>query len=299
MTRLDGVQHPHRPTFQEQLPDSNCKIVDAEDVMHWLGAESCTAYAFGMFVDRATGGRQRPSGCSLRRMTRPLDVTGGLTLNQIATPVRDRYGIAVSVFVGGNVVSPKYLARQLRAGRPFVVQGNTQAYLGTKYKVTDGDVNHAEMWAEVRGGSLDVPGEVLVYDPCADHRRSDIDQGPTWIPWSIALRFLAYLRPNGPGTARLGPGKVYCAMGPDTEPHVTLLSGATQARPFPDRVRAKDPNDPRTAIHSRPGGVSTVTRHVANGTLLRLYQYRDGWGYNDDGTECVLLRNTDHVGGST
>jgi hypothetical protein len=292
VTALDQVQHPFRPALLEQLPNCSCVVEN-----HCLGGVSCTAYAAAMLASRSSGGRKTPSGCSIRRMSR--DVVGGLTLYQVSTVLRDYYDIPNTVYSGSNVVAPSFLARQIRAGRGAVVQGGTGAYIGTPYKVTDGDVNHAEMWSEVRGGTLDSPADVLIYDSCADHRRPDIDRGPTWIPWKLALKFASYLEPGGEGTGHLGGGRIYCMTGPDTEPHVTLLNGAKRAHPLPDRVRAHDPNDPRTAIHSNPGGQATVTRHVKNGTLLRLYQYRDGWGYNDDGTECVLLTNTTHVGGAT
>lgn len=298
VTALDEVQHPHRPGFQEQLPDCNCRINGV-----CLGAESCTCYAAAVFVDRATGGSRTPSGCSIRKWTG--DMSGGTTLNQVAIVIRNQYGIAVSVYTGSSVVSPAFLARQIRAGRPAIVQGGSGAFLGTPYKVTDKDVNHAECWPEVRGGSLDTPAEVLIYDSCADHRRPDIDQGPTWVPWSLALRFAAYLRPNGEGTARLGPGKIYCAIGPDTEPHVRLLPGARQAHPFPDRVRA---GLTRTPIHNAPKrGTATTTRYVPKGRLLRVYQYVEGeiykgdrtWAANDDGTEFVHFANITHEGGTT
>lgn len=296
VTRLDAEQYPPRPTFQQQGPDSNC-MIDGRA----LGWSSCTAYAMAMAIDSVTGGTRRPSGCAVRRMTDPLDISGGLTLTQVAKVARDRYGLAFSVYVGSNVVPTSYLARQVRAGRPAVIQGNAAAMVGTKYQSTAGDVNHAAALVAVRGGSLDHPGEGLVYDPAADGRDRSyhVDQGPTWWDWDIVLRFIAYLRPNGPGALRLGYGRAYCAIGPDTVPRVTLVEGGRRARPFPDRVRAKDPNDPRTAIHSRPGGAATVTRYVPNGTLLRFYQYAGKWGVNDDGTEWVLLSNTSHVGGST
>ncbi len=199
-------------------------------------------------------------------------------------------------------MTPQFLARQIRAGRPANVQGNADALVGTTWQSTAGAVNHNVYINEVRGGTLDEPAEALVFDPAADGRKRayHVDQAPSWWPWSLVKKFAAYLRPAGDGMLRLGPGKVYCAIGPDTEPHITLAKGATQAHPFPDRVRAADPNDPRTAIHSRPGGgEATVTRRVANGKLLRLYQYLNGYGGNDDGTEWVLLTNLHHVGGST
>jgi hypothetical protein len=294
MTALDGVQHPYRPQFQQQGPDSNCRIL-ANGVMHNLGWDSCTAYSMAMMIDRLTAGRRRPSGCAVRRDTNPLDTSGGLTLNQVAAVARNDYGLAISVYVGSGVVSPQYLARQIRAGRPAVVQGNAAAMLGTRFRSTDGDVNHAVYVNEVRGGTLDEPSEALVYDPAADARRAGIDQGPSWWPWSMVKKFASYLRPAGEGMPRLGPGKVYCAIGPDTEPHVSLITGAKQAHPFPDRVRAASAP---TVIHRHPSS-GNILRSVPKGTLLRLYQYSGGWGGNDDGTEWVFLANTSHVGGAT
>lgn len=308
MTAIDAVQHPHRPRLLEQLPSCSCKITK-DGTTYCLGGVSCTAYAGAMFVDSTTGGRYQPSGCAIRRMTG--DVVGGTMLTQVAKVIRDEWGIAVSVYTGTNVVTPAYLARQIRAGRRAIVQGNTQAYEGTKYNVTAGDVNHAETWIEVRGGTLDEPLEVLVYDSCADGRRAGIDQGPTWIAWTIAKRFAACLRPAGVGTARLGPGKVYCAIGPDTEPHVTLLgktathSAGRQAQPFPDRVRAALD---RTPVHNAPRrGKATTTRYIPKGRLVRFYQYVEGesykgdatWGANDDGTEFIHFANVTHEGGGT
>lgn len=294
MTRLDAEQYPPFPDYQQQGPDANCMILG-----HALGWSSCTAYSMAMGIDSATNGKSGPSGCSVRRMTDPLDITDGLTLRQVAKVANDHYGVTFSVFTGAFVVPPSYLARQVRAGRPAVIQGNAAAMVGTKYQSTAGDVNHAAALIAVRGGSLDRPAEGLIYDPAADGRKRSyhIDQGPTWWPWDMVLKFMAYLRPDGPAPSpRLGPGKVYCAIGPDTVPRVTLVAGARKASPFPDRVRARQTS---TAIHSRPGGSGTVTRRVPKGTLLRLYQYAGKWGYNDDGTECVLLRNTTHVGGAT
>jgi hypothetical protein len=309
VTALDGIQHPPRPAYHGQGPDSNC-IITVNGVAHLLGWESCSAYSMATKIARATSGRSTPSGCSVRRMTTPLDYIGGLTLTQVAKVARDQYGIAVSVYVGSQVVSPAFVARQLRAGRPVVMQGNAAAMVGTTWQSTAGDVNHAVFINEVRGGTLDEPAEALVYDPAADGRKRSyhVDQGPSWWPWSLVKKFASYLRPAGDGAPRLGPGKVYCGIGPDTEPHVSLLKGATQAHPFPDRVRAADPNNAVTSIHNKPGGgQATVIRRVKNGTLLRLYQYIEGeiyrgdrtWGVNDDGTEFVHFKNITHEMGPT
>lgn len=294
MTAIDKPQTLPRPKFQQQGPDANCMIAG-----HALGWDSCTAYSMAMAIDSATDGRYTPSGCAVRRMTDPLDVTGGLMLSQVAKVARNEYGLAFSVYVGSQVVKPEYVAHQARAGRPIILQGNAAAMVGTNRQSTAGDVNHAVTLIGVRGGTLDHPEEGLVYDPAADGRKRSyhVDQGPSWWPWALVLKFCAYLRPGGPAPApRLGYGKIYCAIGPDTTPRAHLVDGARQAHPFPDRVRAKLS---ATAVHSKPGGTATVTRRVPQGTLLWLYQYAGQWGYNDDGTECVLLRNVTHLGGAT
>lgn len=298
MTRLDAAQVFNRPRFQQQGPDTNCKIIVGGHT-YLLGWDSCTAYSAAMGEDGTTGGIRQPSGCAVRRQTG--DVSGGLTLRQVADALMSMYGTFVDTYTGANVLTPARVAQYVRAGRRVIVQGGAGAMVGTSYQSTAGDVNHAVVINEVRGGTVSEPDEALVYDPAADGRKRayHVDQGPTWWPWSMVKKFMAWLRPAGPGTPRLGGGMAYAGVFPDTEPHVSLVKGATKAHPFPDRVRAADPNDPTTAIHSRPGGTETVTRHVKNGVLLRLYQYRAGWGFNDDGTECVLLSNTSHVGGST
>ncbi len=298
MTRLDEAQTFYRPTYQHQGPDTNCTVT-VNGHTYLLGWDSCTCYAGAMGEDGTTGGQYVPTGCLVRKRTG--DVSGGTTLRQVADALMSLHGTYVATYTGSNVLSPGRVAQYLRAGQRVIVQGGAGAMVGTPYQSTAGEVNHAVLINEVRGGTSTNPSEALVYDPAADGRKRSyhVDQGPSWWPWPLVEKFAAYLRPAGDGTARLGPGKVYAGVFPDTEPHVTLVKGATKAHPFPDRVRAADPNDPTTAIHSSRGGVSTVSRHVPNGTLLRLYQYSGPWGGNDDGTEWVLLSNTSHVGGAT
>jgi hypothetical protein len=292
MTRLsDSTQTFNRPVFQPQGPDTRC-IVNGIP----LGWDSCTMYAGAMAVDGTTGHVIHPSGCTLR--TRSGDTSGGTTLRQMADAVMTVTRISVQTYTGANVLTPQRVARNARAGRRQVIQGNADAMLGTSHQSTAGAVNHAVMLNEVRGGTLDEPAEALIYDPAADGRvRSyHVDQGPSWWPWSLVKKFCANLRPTGTGP-RLGPGKVYVAVFPDSEPHIKLISGATKAIPFPDRTRAADPNDPVTSVHRTSDGKVIYT--VKNGSLLVLYQYKDGKGYNDDGTEWVLLSNLSHVGGTT
>jgi hypothetical protein len=301
MTKLtDPTQAFNRPTFQPQGPDDRCTINGKA-----LGWSSCTSYAFAMAQDATTGGKQRPSGCAVRRATG--DTTGGTTLRQNADALMKLYGVSVATYTGANVISPVTLATFIRSGRRVVVQINADAMLGTKFQSTAGAVNHAIMLNEVRGGTVSHPSECLVYDSAADGRKRSyhVDQGPSWWPWSLVLKACANLRPNGPGTARLGPGKVYAGVFADSEPHVRLVPGAVRAKPFPDRARA---DEPTVAIHFNrtKGGASTIYT-VKEGALLTIWQYAEGpehegstrWGGNDNGHEWVHLANLRQVGGTT
>jgi hypothetical protein len=299
MTDLRAVQHPIHPEFQQQGPDSNC-IIDG----HYLGWDSCTAYAQAMAVDGISAHTRQPSGCSIRRGTG--DVTGGLTLNQVAFVVGERYGIQMDVRVGNNVVSPAYVARRVREGRRALLQGDAIAFKGTKWQSTPGAVAHCIELNEVRGGTLDVPGEGLIYDPAADgdrHGWGTADQGPSWIPWKVIAKFMASLRPT-PGGPMIGPNWCYVAFGPDTEPHVKLRAGARKAKPFPDRARAKVDG---TKVHSAPTIGSSVLYRLDEGELVRGYQvaigdlFRDSreWLGNDDGTQWVHVKRLDHYAGAT
>lgn len=304
MTRLtDATQEFWRAKFQPQGPDSNCRIVIADRV-YYLGWESCTMYAGAMALDSTTGGAKRLSGCALRKASG--DSAGGTTLRQMADAVKKLTGITVAVYTGSSVLTPQRVARHVRAGQKVVVQGNAQAMVGTKYQSTGGEVNHAVAVLDVRGGTLDEPKEGLVYDPAADGRvrAYHVDQGPTWWPWSMVKKFCAYLRPNGDGTARLGPGKVYTAVFPDSEPHVRLRPGARRSSPFPDRTRA---DESVVRIRSGPSSTAKVLYTVGAGRLLVGYQYVEGsphegstrWLASDDGTEFVHTKNLRSVGGAT
>lgn len=287
-----------RPTFQQQGPDSNCVISG-----HYLGWESCTAYAMAMTISRAKLLGTAASGCQVRRYTG--DTSGGLTLPQVAAVARDKFGVSIETHVGSNVCTPQYAARQVRAGHPMVLQGNAQAMLGTSRQSTAGAVNHAVMVNEVRGGTLDVPAEALVYDPAADGRNRvyHVDQGPSWWPWSLVLKFAQLLRPWGDSDPRmLGTGKFYAAFGPDTEPHVILHSGAKRSTPFPDRARAKADG---TVIHSRPGTSGYRIGTLDEGDLFVAFQYwvsptnGNRWLGDQDNRQWVLASRMSHVGGVT
>lgn len=302
MTHLtDPTQSPYRPKFQQQGPDSNC-MIDG----HALGWDSCTAYSAAMALDSTTLGHYRPTGCQIRALTG--DVTGGLTLRQVTDAIQSRYGIYVPIYTGANVITPEKLAAFIRAGRKVIIQGNADAMIGTPQQSTAGPVNHAVMVNSVWGGTtVGHPQYADVFDPAADGRQRSyhVDQGPSTWPWSLVLKFCANLRPNGPGTPRLGPGKVYAAVFPDSEPHVKLYAGARRSTPFPDRTKA---DKPTVWVHAVPRVGDTHRLYkVEKDRLLVGHQYVTGdsaWGSttwlgNDDGTEWVPVGALRHVGGAT
>lgn len=222
-----------RPRMQHQGPADNCVIRG-----HELGWLSCTPYAMAMQADAVSFGHWRPDGCGLREQTG--DVAGGMMLSQIS-PIFRAEGYPLELHVGANVCRPDYAARRLTVGRGFTLQGNTGALLGTRYKDTDGAINHAVYVHEALGGTSDEPEFALVYDPAADGRRPDISEGPTLWPWQTVLNFAARLHPNGESDPHvLGAGKFYCAISPtppllpdtDTEWHLGIKKGTKSIRTY-------------------------------------------------------------------
>jgi hypothetical protein len=305
-----------RPKFQRQGPASNCKIDGLE-----LGWVSCTAYAMAMGIDAATAGARRPSGAKVRKLTD--DTEGGLKLRQVADVALETYGVRVAVRTGWNTIAPARAAQLLRSGRGFLLQGNTEALLGTKSQSTIGPCNHAVWVNEVKGGTDDRPDKALVYDPAADGRHRvgrDFANGPRWWPWERVLDFAADLRPDREDGPRLGKGKLYAGFvprRPDTpeapdagDSDVVLRPGASRTKPFPDRVRTNVRKGHRINIRSRPDRLrpGDILDRVPDGALFIAFQrLKDGatppgggssiWFGNRDGTEWIHRSGLRRIGG--
>lgn len=288
------MTEPGRPTMQHQGPATSCVIHGR--ALGWL---SCTSYAFAMGTDQGSAGRVKLTGCDFRDATN--DTAGGTTMAQNA-PLAESRGVAVELHAGSNVAAPYYVAVQCRAGRGFVLQGNTGPLLSTSHRATAGSVNHAIFVSAVRGGRLGEPAEALVYDPAADGRKRayHVDSGPSWWPWSLVLAFAAALRPWGDGDSRkLGPGKFYCALFPDQEPHVHLHFGGRRSSPFPDRTRVNRAAGQWRYRTPAYGATNRVEPKLADGDLFEAYQYVNGWAGNHDGNQWIPLSRLSHVGGKT
>lgn len=266
---------PSRPVI---LDESESCIVKGIELRH----KTCTSYAYAMHIRRSSIGKYRPSGCSIRRLTG--DTSGGTTLQQNETVARE-YNIVSEVHVGSNVATPRYSASRLRQGRGIVLQGNAGALVGTKFRSTKGNVNHSVYVNEGRGWHVNadghyVPTEVLVYDPEANGRLTAwgrAAKGPGWWPWSLVKKFAAALRPWGDTDSRtLGSDKWYCAIGPDTEPHVHLKFGAHKTSPFPDAMRAHpvDGQD-HVAMRAGPGNRYKIVGTLDGGRTFSAYQVTD------------------------
>ena len=300
---------PARPKVQHQGPACSCVI--GGKCLGWL---SCGAYSTAMAIDKATLGAKRPTGCQVRAFTG--DTTGGLSGQQYAKVSTVNYGVATEVHSGSNVATPAYLAAQLRAGRGSVVQGSTKPLLGTQFQSTGGTVNHGIYANEGRGWNTDgTPDEVLVYDPAADGRRAawgTADVSPAWWPWSLLLRFAAYLRPWGDSDPRIiGTGRIYCVLFPDTEPHVHLRYGGKRSVPFPDRTTAWNAN-PRLKmnVRSRPDRLvaSDVVDTLTYGEAFVAYQVTTTgillagsrkWFGDHNGTRWVHSSGLHNIGGAS
>lgn len=251
------MSRPARPDhLVKQGPATRCVIKGVP-----LGWVNCTCAAGAHGVSRTSLDKYSPSACDVREGTR--DWVAGTTISQVAQSVKRQWHIDIDVRTGPDYATPAWVANQLAKGRGVLLQGNTSVLVGTKFQTTGGPVNHAVWVNEVRGGSDGDPEEALVYDSAADGRRASwgkAAEGPQWWPWSLVLRFAAALRPAGDWSPRkLGGGKMYVGVFPDTEPHAHLHFGAARTTPFPDLCKAFHPKGKRRHVFVRvsPGTGTT------------------------------------------
>jgi hypothetical protein len=297
-----------RPRFQQQGPDWRCKINGK-----MLGWVSCTAYSMAMGIDSSTNGAKRPKGCEVRRHTN--DFVKGLTLSQVANVATENYGVRVTVRTGNHTIAPDKAWEQASLGRGFVLQGNCEALVHTRFRSTKGPVNHAVWVNRVRGGTAGHPREAKVFDPAADGRHAPwgtADKGPTWWPWETVVAFAAALR--GDAGKRIGPGRMYAgfvpkpAAAPSPQSGLKLFPGAKKTTPFPDRTRANPPEGHRVNVRSDPRSLDPgkIVDRLSDGALYVAYQRFDGgarpggasptWYGNEDGTEWIHETGLRHIG---
>jgi hypothetical protein len=249
-----------------------------------------------MLIDAATDGAVRPKGCAVRRRTKPLDVSKGLNLDQVATVAESHYGVVVTRRTGRHAMPVAKATRQIVAGRGFLLQGNNAGF------VNKGSANHAIYVHAVRGGTPEMPAQALVYDPQRRH--------PRWLPWSRVLAFGAALTFDD--GRRLGNKYLYVGLVPrrptpaqlqdeplPVEAGVRLRSGAVRLD-RPDRTRAHPPVGHRVNVRSTPLDLdqTTIIDTLAEGELFIAFQRHDRgarpaagkstiWYGNKDGTEWV------------
>jgi len=255
-----------------------------------------------MATDQGSINRVTLTGCDFREYTG--DKVGGTTLYQNAG-LSVRHGVAVEIHTGSKVLSVWDLATRIQAGRGAVIQIGTKPMLSTKHRSTSGAINHAVHVARVRGGSLGTPSEALVYDPAADGRDRSyhVATGPEWWPWSLVRECLAALQPWGEQDPRtLGHGKAYCALFPDTKPHVHLRAGATRASPFPDRTRvdAKEVWRHQTPHYGTANrvGAKPLERNELFTVYQRITNAQGRWAGNHDGDAWVTESKLRNIGGT-
>lgn len=269
---------PSRPVFQKEGPASPCTLGGRD--LKW---KNCTPLATAMGIDKSTLGKIRISGCQVRDEIDPPDTIGGTTLTECSA-VAERHGVKVEVLVGAKVCTPRYAAIQLQAGRGFVLQGNTQPD-------GRGNINHA-IWVNNTGhGPIGAPNSAMVYDPWST--------GPAVWSWSKVLAFAAALRINGEDRPeKLGPGKFYAGIFPDTEPHVHLAHGGFKTNPFPDAVTIHSPVTGRLVnVRRGPGTTFQKVGTKRTGDTWLVYQAATGvapvgsssktWYGNHDGNEWI------------
>lgn len=289
---------PYRPSrFQPQNPaKSGCTA----------GWRCCTPFSFAMAGSQGSRHSVELTGCDVFRSTG--DTAGGIRLSQ-CVPIMTKRGVHVDTYTGD--ISTYGLAVNLQAGRGAVAQGNTKPLLSTTHRATAGAINHAVFFAGVHGGTLGHPATVDVYDPAADGRHAGwgvAAQGPQSWPWSLALAFMAALRPWGDTDPRtLGPGRAYCALFPDTEPHYHSHHGGFPTNPLPDTLRGrKGASLLARRIRPGPGPQYKPMGTLRVGQTFTAYQWMNGpfidgrqrWYGSHDGDQWVAAAGITGEGGS-
>lgn len=286
------MSHPEQPPFLSQDPNHGGSCVIRGRQFGWL---NCTPTSMAMMVRRATLNEERPSGCDIRILTGDTD--GGTMLSQCAGAARDEYGVDCSVRVGSNFIEPSELKDRLNAGRGAVVQGNAIAMVGTRQQSTSGRVNHAVFVNQVSSTGKGV----LVFDPARSNRHASfgkVEAGPQWWSWDLLLEFMSELRPWGDGDPRkLGRGRAYAAIGPDTEPHAHLRFQAHDTDPQPRKLIVKSPvPGERINVRKGPSSKYPKVKTKPNGDAFFAWQRTDKgqemagsrtWWGNHSGTRWV------------
>ncbi len=304
---------PATPAMLHQGPANSCVINGRA-----LGWVNCTPTSTAMGVRRATLNRKTPTGCDIRRLTG--DTSGGTSIAQCAAAAETGYGVSVAVMVGDRSATPNEVSSFLRAGRGLVAQGYTGALLDTPWQTTGGGVNHAVWVNEGKGWHANtagvlVPTHVKAFDPAADGRVASwgrADDGPSWWTWAAFKAFCAALRPWGDGDPRrLGAGRVYAGVFPDTEPHVHLAYGAKRTSPFPDRTVVDVPAGRRARVRSRPDRIrrTDVVDRLPDGAPFVAYQTTRGakptgatsdvWFGDHDGRRWIHISSLSRIGGQS
>lgn len=285
----DGMGRPTRRQWQNPKYSGYAR--------GWYG---CTPHAVASAGDEGSVNTILLTGKTIHAETG--DTVGGTSLPQ-CVPSLTRRGLKVELHVGSQVCTPFYLAYQLQAGRCVTIQINTRPFLPTKFRSTATDIPHAVTLLDARGGTPGNPDEVLMDDPAADGRVAGwgkASTGPQWVPWAKVKDALAALQVNGPNEPRLGPGKAYCAIMPDTKPHVHLRYGGSRSTPFPDRTRVDNAS---VWLRSSPAyGKANHVRKLDRNTLFVSYQRvtKSGvlWLGNHDGTRWVRAAAMRNIGGT-
>ena len=256
-------QPGYLPRFQAQNP------AISDDRYGWV---NCTAYSAAMAADFDTCGDKRLTGERVRQLTDepiPDKKSPGLNLRQIDDAL-NRYGVDLETRYGLPWAD---FVRKIDKGEGAVLQGNTAAFISTKFQTTGVGVNHA----------IFVPAGWGAMDPAADGRRDYHKYDGSPYPKELLRRFAGLLE-VAPGR-RLGSGTVFAAFTRDRR--------STWTWQF-------DPIKSTGALHTftvRDGVIVGHHKHVRSGTRV----YKSGppkrypWPGHTSGQTLVPLG--DLVGG--
>lgn len=204
----------YRPIFVKQADGS---------ALQW---SNCGPASSAMHLDRDTRGAHRTTGARVRLLTG--DHVGGTNLGEDDAallkgwPERDHMD-----------VRPRLLwtdaMRALDRGQGLSMSISYAPFSGTKFDGSPGFTKNHRIFVNERA-----MGELLVFDPLDDKRRTGIPAAPVWVPETLVRKAAGLLDLNGAGL-RLGLGWAQVGLTRDTEPNYTISAispGGTYFRYF-------------------------------------------------------------------
>jgi hypothetical protein len=178
------------------------------------GGVDCTAHSASTAVDHATCGKRDPGGRAIRLHSSepvPDPKSPGLNLTQVASVLRNVYGVNLDIRTGSRKVSWDEYERRRNGGQGAIIQVNYGPIADSRYDAGRG----------FRGGHAMFESIHATYDPLADGRASGVFRHDGSVYDRGIMKKAAgslVVGSAGPGPVKVGFGFIWAAFTRDVVP---------------------------------------------------------------------------------